>query len=306
MLRRWKVLLLAIAAGGLVAWVVVAMLAREKEPTYGGKRLSEWVGIYSRGQHRLDGHGIAEKEAGANAIRQIGTNALPQLLAWMDDEPGGWLMKLNIVAYQLPETFREPLVSMLGVERRCERMDSAANCFAALGTLGSPAVTELAKRVSSASPRERAVALDALSFLGSDAVPSMMAVLSDRKQGWDMQDAMRSVYNMGTNAYSLIPLVAQHLRNTDLDVAMSAGSLLGFLNLRPEVSVPALTKALEDSRADVRMTAAQGLEQFGALANPSVAELRKLLDDTNAAVRQGATNALQTIAPEVLLSVRAR
>ena len=79
----------------LIFWVlvlagvfVVVCSSREREPEYGGKRLSEWVDRYS-GEF-----GDLTWEAD-RAIRQIGTNGIPCLLKWLGYETPTWNRKLN-------------------------------------------------------------------------------------------------------------------------------------------------------------------------------------------------------------------
>src|SRR5580765_975729 len=79
----------------VVGGVLVAVFAgREREPEYGGKRLSEWVrriGTTSAGGRvRRMGIDTAEMEA----IRHIGTNALPYLVRFMRYEQPQWKAKL--------------------------------------------------------------------------------------------------------------------------------------------------------------------------------------------------------------------
>ena len=50
-----------ILLGVLLFGLVVVVCSREREPEYGGKRLSEWI--------------ILPEDVGEKAIRQIGTNA---------------------------------------------------------------------------------------------------------------------------------------------------------------------------------------------------------------------------------------
>src|SRR5580765_6800100 len=72
--RAVYLMLVVLVLGG----VLVAVFGRrEREPEYGGKRLSEWV-------KKLPGED-AEK-----GIREIGTNALPYLLKWIRYETRDW------------------------------------------------------------------------------------------------------------------------------------------------------------------------------------------------------------------------
>ena len=69
-----KRVVIALAAGIVVAVVAVAFWPGEKEPEYQGKKLSEWLATQGN-----DDQGQAKTEAaeGLVAIRNIGTNAVP-------------------------------------------------------------------------------------------------------------------------------------------------------------------------------------------------------------------------------------
>ena len=80
-----------IAVGVLVgALVVVLIPSRKGEPSYGGKRLSEWVDSYS---YSIDRGQYTPKQRD-QAILGIGTNALPYLLKWIRYETPPWKTKL--------------------------------------------------------------------------------------------------------------------------------------------------------------------------------------------------------------------
>src|SRR5436305_767360 len=81
----------------VVALAAVLLWPRASEPVYQGRTLSEWGDAKIFGSI---GEGIV-----ANAISQMGTNALPFLLRWIEYEPPRWrerfqgiLMKIPIVA----------------------------------------------------------------------------------------------------------------------------------------------------------------------------------------------------------------
>jgi len=78
--KRRKYLLLTVAA--LVVVGLTLFLATPREPSYDGKRLSEWIKIY--GENGLSTS--VDKETAAGAIRQIGTNALPYPVKWIGYE----------------------------------------------------------------------------------------------------------------------------------------------------------------------------------------------------------------------------
>ncbi len=73
--RKLLLLLLCVVSGG----ALIVLFARNKQPTYQGTSLSEWVGIYSMANWYpgFRNTGTAQKDKAANAIRHIGTNAFP-------------------------------------------------------------------------------------------------------------------------------------------------------------------------------------------------------------------------------------
>src|SRR5438477_5536144 len=73
--RRLYFLLFLLAVVAVVGLLVTGVF-REREPEYGGKRLSEWVLQLPQYLAHPEPHQAEE------AIRQIGTNALPYLLKW--------------------------------------------------------------------------------------------------------------------------------------------------------------------------------------------------------------------------------
>ena len=87
-MRKRRVYLL-ILLGVVVAGVLVAVFAsREREPEYGGKKLSEWVQMCG-----ID----YESPQAKKAILQIGSNAVPYLVKWIRYEPPSWKEKLYAV-----------------------------------------------------------------------------------------------------------------------------------------------------------------------------------------------------------------
>jgi len=142
-----------VLAGIIVAAVVVAVVwPREREPEYGGKRLSEWLAIYQSPEYN-------DKQA-AEAVRQIGTNALPYLLGWLRYEQPAWKSKLAPAYAKWPR----PLVKysikkwLWGVEGQ-RQVETAIVGFGILGPDAAAAVPELNRLVqntNSARPSLRA------------------------------------------------------------------------------------------------------------------------------------------------------
>jgi hypothetical protein len=58
-----------------------------KEPTYQGRTLSQWISVYFSGYSGDSPHATSEEdEAAEQAIRAMGTNTFPTLIAWLSED----------------------------------------------------------------------------------------------------------------------------------------------------------------------------------------------------------------------------
>jgi hypothetical protein len=119
--RLYLGLLLLLVVGGMIGVSVTGAL-REHEPTYAGKRLSEWVMRLSS-KNSLEGESEAEE-----AIRHIGTNSLPYLLKWISYEPAPWRIKL----FETAGTFLKKGLNALFQDRQILLSAGAARAFGGL------------------------------------------------------------------------------------------------------------------------------------------------------------------------------
>jgi len=85
MRKRWFCVILGV---GVLAVGVLAVVTREREPVYGGRKLSEWAEMYSEGLDRTNGEN--QTRQAAEAIREIGTNAIPYLAKWKSYSLPAW------------------------------------------------------------------------------------------------------------------------------------------------------------------------------------------------------------------------
>ena len=76
-------LILGILALGFLA-ALIFVFTRPREPSYQGRSLSQWMDIYHQESEPTD---FTAEEA-RTAMRHIGTNGIPLLVAWMQYEPG--------------------------------------------------------------------------------------------------------------------------------------------------------------------------------------------------------------------------
>src|SRR5262249_55755722 len=92
----------------LVALLIVLLWPREPEPGYQGKSLSQWLTQY-QDQFHIDGYmDTPELHEAQQAVKHIGTNALPCLLKWIDYQVPPWRYQLFASATKL-RIFRSKL-----------------------------------------------------------------------------------------------------------------------------------------------------------------------------------------------------
>ncbi|MEW6302827.1 MAG: hypothetical protein AB1705_05105 [Verrucomicrobiota bacterium] len=213
-----------------VCAVGLALLWRS-EPTYQGKRLSEWAQQF--GTNNWSANRAQAKEA-EFAIQQIGTNAIPLLLELAGTRDSALKKRLRgVVPRKWHDRFR--LRDNFGELRR-----TGAHGLAALGTNAAAAVPGLME-IATNHPDEdaRYVAIFALRTLGSVSEPA-------------------------------IPLLVRCLTNNagitnQLDIIRDEAAIgLGSIRRQPETCVPALIQYAEFAKG--LSSAIELRDALGALA----------------------------------------
>jgi hypothetical protein len=283
--KRARVLLW-FAAVSLIAAGIGILFMRPHEPMHDGRKLSEWVELYSG--HLSDQTG---KQA-AVAIRGIGADALPHLVNWVAYERPAWHAKLG---WFLDGFARKLNPTWTRSDRYVGRALDAAKVFALLGPEARGAVEPLSERLETTKdPNVARRLIYALVHCGPDALPPVLATLTNQ-QALARDSAARWIHELGTNASPAIPTLVQCLQDKEPRVAADAARSLGVLNMEPALVVPALGQSLRHTDDSVRFEAASALKQFGKEGRPAVPELVKALSDPNPTVRTSVTNALSVI-----------
>jgi hypothetical protein len=179
MKARHAIPLLAIAL-----LVIVILLPRPKppppEPSYGGLTLTELA--------MLNPNAITGNPRSAEAraaIRKIGTNSLPCLLAWLSARPNYTPSKR--VAQWFLEWLPEPLVPKKSLEWACDpielHFEIAAYLFGTLGPQAAPAIPDLERLAC--DPRGGRSAFCAkciLAGIGPEALPALQRIEQNSKR----------------------------------------------------------------------------------------------------------------------------
>jgi HEAT repeat protein len=239
----------------VLAGVILWLALREPEPIYQGKPLTSWLTERIYGQ--MDEYGPEPADPARDAIRAIGTNALPVLLKMLHtkDSPlkGKLIERLNAHSVH-------PVFNTAENYHRMVRFG-----FFALGPLGKSAVPAL---IDSLNDTDEDVRLSAVDCLGS----------------------------IGPNAHAAVPVLTRFINDTNLLVRRDTIINLERIHMNGPVVVPILITNLSKSNPFLRHVI-DCLAQFGTQAESAAPVLVQFLSSENYYVREATTNALQQIDP---------
>ena len=251
-------IVLFIFVGGILAFSALYML-NSREPAHQGRPLTEWLAD-------LDRHvSPSQSRKAEEAIRCIGTNALPQLLRMLQTRDSAWKRKLI-------ELERKQSVIKLHFTTENQRHSRALAGFKTLGADAQPAVPVL------------------IGWLENRGGPQ----LDSRTR----MAAIATLRELGPPAKSAIPALIEALKENDARVQAYAAFALGAIGQEPSMVVPALAARLNDPDPVVRGNSVGALSKFGERAKAAVPALERALYDTNGNVRSLARIALRKIDPE--------
>ena len=241
--------------------------ATSHEPQFERVTLTEWLHRHQDAPADSE----AEKQATA-AIRTIGTNALPLLVA-------------NLSVYDL------------------KKQTLGKNGFEILGPTAAPAIPALTRLLYDTNEMISFYAAQSLAPIGAAAVPVLVEALekhANRSEYMIGTHAALVLWELGTNARPAIPVLLEDLRHKNPRIRQRAADTLGNITIDPELVIPALTNVItHDLHIPTCHTAIGALKQYGPIArDAAVPTLLPLLE--NAQFKSSASNALMEIAPDVL------
>ena len=253
----------SLAAYAFLSLCVLAASGTEEEPSYNGRTLSQWLAI-EHAVARTVGPGL--HRAPEEAVRAMGTNAIPKLLEWTSYQRSSAEREGQTEPTRpAPGTNQSPELTPL------ERARSTVFGFCVLGAAARPAIPQLTElaRSSSDADRARRCAVS-LAAIGPEAIPSILS-LATNAPGATRSHAIGALEYMAGNPAlaSAVPVLIQCLGDTNWDNRISgeACDALSAIGL-PGVVLPALTNALRSPNPDLRKQAAWCLAGFPEGASP--------------------------------------
>ncbi len=264
MSKRRRILLAVLVLTALTIVAGVWFLRPEPEPVYQGKRLSQWLtDITADGDH----FSLVDREPAEDAVRHMGTNAIPTALRLLRVKDSALKLKLISLAQ---ERHLLKAYYVTASARNCQ----AAIAFHVLGAQAKGAVPSLLRIAEeNISPESRSFAISALGSVGPDAAAAVPLLVRVAAAGDDpSQDTLSRC---------------------------SATSALGDIHAQPQLVIPVMRQLLDDPNFAIRQRAAEVLASFDtSLTKPAVPQLVELLKNANPYVRAAAARLIVQIDPE--------
>jgi HEAT repeat protein len=277
-----------------VAALVVVLLNTEREPRYRDRTLSQWWGLWSESQSQLE-PSAASTEQAAQAIRHIGTNALPFLLRGMRREAQHKdSRKLPLLLRLLPADSVVSRAIPAPVSQR------ARGIFVILGAQARQAVPELTELLCQTNNPD--IARDAafcLAAIGEPALPPLIGALSKPhlpgcREVAFLLGALGSAevppLLSGCDLTAAVPPLCKLATGNDNRLAVIAVSALAHIRRVPDLALPALATSLGSPDPKLRQASVRALASFGATT-----AITPALNDVDESVRRTATNCLSLV-----------
>lgn len=282
---------------------MIFLLLREREPSYAGDTLGEWVfhlGLANRripaamllapnaiqGRTLSDLARMLQKETSHTnaeiAIQHMGPRAVPFLIKWTNYHERPWRQRLALLSYKLPPKFAVPL-SQFVFGHGYEMQQGAYSALAILGPQARAAIPALKRQVEmSARNGDAYYPLMVLATMGEDGLPTILDVLRNPANP-NRSAAILALGQMDPRLIfneTVTSTLITCLDDTDGNVALRAGGILCSHKFDQEVVLRIFTAAVQANNKHIRQEAAMPI-RVCLMQGFSVATLLEILRDTN-------------------------
>jgi hypothetical protein len=298
-----------------LAWLMVGLLAvlllafygmlasGPVVPAYQGKTLYEWAAQLQAAQQNWSNPNRWQAvESAQKAIRAMGTNALPFVMADVTGRLGPRDRVINWLA---------PRVAFLKLKpvNVADRWQRGIAELEAMGAIAKPCLPQLAALARTSTGYSEA----ALMAVGPDALPWFTKLLATSKfpQTGNLIGAFAN--SVFANRISpeegavALPDLVRVFQSADSHGRWYAASAMGAVHQQPGLCVPLLISGLNDPTPSFRQTCVEALGRFGEAASAHAQLLAQAFDSADANTRRAICGALAgfhsagTIAVPVLI-----
>jgi len=237
-----------------------------------------------------------EQLEASEAVRQLGTNAVPELLEMLETKEGFSVsMKERVRAWLTQHGFMKPSYSYETHTPASEMRHRAALGLIALEPSAKPKVRELLWLLSVAECCKETALVPA--SLGPEGLEPLQAVIKPITNNappgigvtWQSVCAIWALGHFPTNAKPIVPEILAGLTDSSYECAWA----LTRIQTEPEVAIPALTNAA--SQQELRPYCLRALANYGERAKTAVPFLLDLFHEHRS---REVAEALRAIDPE--------
>lgn len=246
-MRRSRILLLA-GAFALTLGIVLARPCGPSDPVYHGKRLSQWLAETSPGKQLTD-------EA-IQAVRAIGTNALPYLVCEFERDEAKWLERIKQGKF---------VSQTLGIrfEPKWVRKGKVMSALASLGADAAPALPTYARYFD--DPERGVTVVSLVNLTRQAGLPFLLKALSSTNviaADYAIQ-ALRFREEKGDLE---LPVILALMNHDNQKARAFATSVLRYHPPMVGSNMTVLRRALSDPAPSVRRNAIKALSVFSTEA----------------------------------------
>jgi HEAT repeat protein len=158
-------------------------------------------------------------------------------------------------------------------------------------------------------PWTAARAASALGFLGTNALPPLLAIVPKAGHPARLRAirAIGQMFELGDSAQIAALAITNCLNPTNAwDIQVNAILALGDLKACPQISLPVLISCLKSTDQAIPGYAAMALAKFGSQATNAIPALTNALTDSNIGTRTLAGEALRQIDPATFTNATPR
>jgi hypothetical protein len=271
-----------LSLGGLGFLCVIAFFARAPvEPTYEGRSLSYWTEKLSYDDQFVDGvtfEKLPAFHADVKAIRAIGSNSIPFLLAAIDTR--------ETAVRRIATRLSSKLEKGMRIKSADAQHEEAICAFRVLGDQGAIAVPALTTMLQKHDATHARAPLLALAGIGPAAYPAVRDATNFIFHPLLSADVMELIRSVGRGATAALPALQAAVESTNRNWRLNALSALSRMGTNSAPLLPHALRFLDDPDPGV---AGNALNVVNAahIASPEVREaLMRPLQSTNGANHQ--------------------
>ncbi|MBI2947282.1 MAG: HEAT repeat domain-containing protein [Verrucomicrobia bacterium] len=270
---------------GVPAVIFMVQLRKVREVKVGGKPAVAWA---------LELNGPGDRKPAEEVFRQIGPQAVPNLVEALQSKDSIFKKPLLSVAAHLPDKLRIGLFRTVRPEDAERLRLGAATALAIMGAKATSAIPVLGQALYDAN---HGVSMQSAIALGKTGRPGVRALVTALKEGQN-QTRLLAMYGLGiagAEADAAVPALIEALADKNLQIRESAFQTLS--HIRHPATVAAILPKLNHGDPSIRLNAAKCLGSMGPWARDAIPALIDAIKEESSAVRASAVEALGRIRP---------